>query len=265
MAGESHVSEVTSYLSRLTGETVTADQPVTLRSVHRAALIAWARKKDIVLDITMLASGQPLHAGELLSGAALRETAAQLPVRVATQPDRSRPAGVGIDIEDIDALPQSEDYREHAFYRDNYTASEIAYCIKQPDVRASLCGLWAAKEAVLKTGLVGATRESLKDIEIMHDAAGRPIFGEAQISISHTAKTAVAICLPVTHAAILQPSLPAMRGPDMPNTSRPAVSRSGYAMAAAVVVTIASLSALIAFASHLPRGNPSAASGTRPT
>jgi hypothetical protein len=59
-----------------------------------------------------------------------------------------------------------------------------------------LCGLWAAKEAVLKSGHASPAGGNLRAIEISHDVHGRPVMAGCMLSISHTAKTAVAVCVP---------------------------------------------------------------------
>src|SRR5579872_3023182 len=38
-------------------------------------------------------------------------------------------AGIGLDIESIDALPKTNDFRTDEFYKQNFTPREMAYCI----------------------------------------------------------------------------------------------------------------------------------------
>lgn len=57
---------------------------------------------------------------------------------------------IGIDIENISNLPECEDYREDDFYKNNFSQKEIAYCLIQPDIKASFAGKFAAKEAIIK-------------------------------------------------------------------------------------------------------------------
>ena len=56
---------------------------------------------------------------------------------------------VGIDIEEIDLLPKTDNYREEEFYVMNFSPSEIAYCILKPNPIASFTGLFAAKVAII--------------------------------------------------------------------------------------------------------------------
>ena len=189
---------VVTYLSRLTGETLAVDTPLRLRSVQRAAFASWARQKQVSVRLSVISSSVPFSIRELLAvegeapPPALAE--AQPVAAVVAQPAGAVAPSVGIDIEEVENLPAAGDYREHEFYKDNFTAAEIAYCIRQPNVRASFCGTWAAKEAILKTGHATAPAGHLKSIEILRDSQGRPSHPGCSLSISHTARTAVAIC-----------------------------------------------------------------------
>ena len=58
---------------------------------------------------------------------------------------------IGSDIEEIKNMPVVNDFREDEFYIMNFNASEIAYAILQPSPLATFAGLFAAKEAIVKT------------------------------------------------------------------------------------------------------------------
>lgn len=114
-------------------------------------------------------------------------------------------SGLGIDIECADNLPWSGDPWTEAFYVENFTAPEIAHCLRQPDPRLSFCGLWCAKEAALKCGPAFAGLRPI-DLEVHHNAIGRPSLRKAgasasagnldcAVSISHAGRTCIAICL----------------------------------------------------------------------
>ena len=87
------------------------------------------------------------------------------------------------------------------------TPSEQAYLDRKGAVRAaSIAGLWAAKEAVVKALGVGISIP-LTEIEILHDDAGSPVChlsgraaelaGDAAVSLSitHEADMAAAVCV----------------------------------------------------------------------
>jgi phosphopantetheine--protein transferase-like protein len=104
------------------------------------------------------------------------------------------PAGflVGIDIEDVESMPITDDYREDKFYTDNFSQKEISHCILQADPRVSFSGKFAAKESIVKAD------NSFKDIpfsqiEILNDKEGKPLFGKFLLSISHTSNCSIAV------------------------------------------------------------------------
>jgi phosphopantetheine--protein transferase-like protein len=104
-------------------------------------------------------------------------------------------AGLGIDIEDLSALPRTHDFRKDEFYTMNFTSAEIAYCVLQPDPYASFAGLFCAKEAIVKAD--GRHRPGLfNTIGITHDPEGRPSYPGFHLSISHAGGVAAAAAIP---------------------------------------------------------------------
>ena len=112
---------------------------------------------------------------------------------------------VGVDVEEIDALPIAADYWEHEFYQGSFAKSEIAYAVVQAEPRIHFAGFWCAKEALRKCD--SAFNEvSPADTVVAHDHEGRPYLTQPGIagperlphavSISHT--TAVATAVVVT-------------------------------------------------------------------
>jgi phosphopantetheine--protein transferase-like protein len=107
-------------------------------------------------------------------------------------------AGLGIDIEAIASLPVTHDFRKEEFYKMNFTAAEIAYCVLQPDPYASFAGLFAAKEAIVKAS--GDYRnKTFNAIEISHSSEGRPIHPGFNLSVSHTAGLAVGVAVRIEY------------------------------------------------------------------
>jgi phosphopantetheinyl transferase (holo-ACP synthase) len=102
--------------------------------------------------------------------------------------------GLGLEIENIAALPDAEDYSLHEFYRANFTPSEIAYCIKQQTVKAAFQGLLAAKRAIIKSGAASDSPDGPRSVEISFDGEGRPAYPGCLLSISDTGTIAAAIC-----------------------------------------------------------------------
>lgn len=101
---------------------------------------------------------------------------------------------IGIDIESIDNLPKTNDFRNEGFYTDNFSEKEIAYCILQPNAYASFAGLFAAKEAIVKANNQ-YKNSKFNQLIITHNAEGKPTFEGVNISISHTNDSAVAVAV----------------------------------------------------------------------
>ena len=106
----------------------------------------------------------------------------------------SMPMNIGIDVEEISAMPRVSDLREDDFYKMNFSPTEIAYCILKPDPYASLAGLFAAKEAIVKADNQYRSKP-FSNIIIDHLPDGKPIHDKFHLSISHTNNTAVAVAV----------------------------------------------------------------------
>lgn len=102
--------------------------------------------------------------------------------------------GLGIEISNVADLPDAEDFTRDEFYRANFTASEIAHCLKQPVAKAAFQGLLAAKRAIIKSGAAGEPAQGLSAVEIGFDE-GRPAYPGCLLSISDTGTISVAACL----------------------------------------------------------------------
>jgi phosphopantetheine--protein transferase-like protein len=103
-------------------------------------------------------------------------------------------SSIGIDIENIDSLPKTIDFRNEGFYTDNFSEKEIAYCILQPNAYASFAGLFAAKEAIVKANNQ-YKNSKFNQLVITHNELGKPTFEGVNISISHTNDSAVAVAV----------------------------------------------------------------------
>ena len=102
--------------------------------------------------------------------------------------------GLGLEIANIAALPDAEDYALHEFYLAHFTSSEIAYCIKQPKVKAAFQGLLAAKRAIVKSGAASDAPDAPRSVEIGFDGDGRPTYPGCLLSVSDTGTIAAAVC-----------------------------------------------------------------------
>ena len=97
----------------------------------------------------------------------------------------------GIDIQEINELPNAIDYWEDVFYKSKFTSEEIAYCVTKNSPKQSFAGLYACKEAMIKSN----NNLHWENINIQHDENGKPFFENFYISISHSGLYANAIAI----------------------------------------------------------------------
>jgi phosphopantetheine--protein transferase-like protein len=105
--------------------------------------------------------------------------------------------GIGIDIEEISLMPISEDFRSDQFYIQNFTASEISYCILKENPYASFAGLFSLKEAMFKSNNDHFKGFMFNQIEINHTLSGEPIYNGFLLSLSHTQGIVVAVSISI--------------------------------------------------------------------
>ena len=81
--------------------------------------------------------------------------------------------GIGHDLEEVGKLPEAADFATDPFYTKNFTAAEIAYCMKMQDPRQHFAARICAKEALYKCS--DHFRDlTYGDIEVLNDESGRP-------------------------------------------------------------------------------------------
>ena len=83
--------------------------------------------------------------------------------------------GVGLDVVEVARVRASVRRSGERFSQRVFTPAEIAYCAGRARKFEHLAARFAAKEATLKalgTGITGWA--SMQEVEIVHDAAGRP-------------------------------------------------------------------------------------------
>jgi len=145
------------------------------------------------------------------------------------------PAGnfaVGLDIEEIDSLPETPDYWSHEFYRETFSPGEIAYAVVQGEPRAHFAGFWCAKEALRKCDPT-YVEAPLGSIAVVHEPTGQPFLAilsdgigrrlPYRVSISHSRTVATAVVIGTLTVA--QP--PASAAPEASAPKPPADSNSG--------------------------------------
>lgn len=161
---------------------------------------------------------------------------------------------VGLDVQDIGALPVADDYWDHEFYKENFDKSEIAYAVVKPDPRIHFAGFWCAKEALRKCdpAFAGAPFASTA---VMHDVDGRPrllmvtsterVRLPHALSISHSGQIASAVVVSGS-APLSAAAEPASKPASKPAPTSQPSRTAGFTLVAGVLV-VAALIAFLAF------------------
>lgn len=164
----------------------------------------------------------------------------------------------GIDIELVEELPPAEDFWEHAFYRNNFSKTEIAYCVLQPDPLQHFAARWCSKEALKKCDGEFLGRP-MSQIELVNDSNGKPwlqiVGGETgdalpfAVSVSHTSTMAIAVVIKhrTPENGFGPPKAPLPPKPPLP----PEPPRQGAAVMHWAVTAVALLIAALALARTL--------------
>ncbi len=177
-------------------------------SIARAALDAAIRGRVGVKSVAVYSAKT---FGELEAEIAPGSGSIASPVAaVAASPSIAPPiaasvgsgASCGVDLELVANLPALVDPWEDAFYQANFTASEIAYCLRQLDPPTHFAARWCAKEALKKCDRAFLAVDP-RQIEVVLDEAGAPRLdyrcdGTARrlphaVSLSHTTLAAIAV------------------------------------------------------------------------
>lgn len=84
--------------------------------------------------------------------------------------------GLGTDILEIERIRESITKHGDAFIQKIFTDGEQAYCKKHRDPMPQYAGRFSAKESIVKAlGCGFGDQIGFLDIEISHDAAGKPL------------------------------------------------------------------------------------------
>lgn len=201
------------YLSRLLNRQVTGQDTVALTSGQRARFLSWADQfGGLSGELRSVVSGgfsvrQLVSSTIPTTAPVAAEAAASAAHSSVTPPGSNRPlqgfAGVGIDIQRIaEIVPYDDafDFRSAPDLAKIFSEREISYACARSSPAQTLAGLFAAKEALIKSDPQLASRD-LWQIEILPDAAGAPARDGFQLSISHSGEYAVAMAIKLEAAS----------------------------------------------------------------
>lgn len=103
--------------------------------------------------------------------------------------------GIGIDIEEINNLPDTTDFRDHIFYIENFSPNEVTGALMASDPKRRFAGLFSLKEALCKANNQ-LLEVPFRGLEIEHSDAGQPFYSGFLLSNSYTEQLAIGIAIP---------------------------------------------------------------------
>jgi len=89
---------------------------------------------------------------------------------------------VGIDIEEIERFNLD---KNSSFLKKVFNSYEIDYSFSKSNPSQTLCGIFCAKEALIKTLKKFELPNFESDIKVIHDSLGKPIFDFSNFKISN--------------------------------------------------------------------------------
>ncbi len=105
--------------------------------------------------------------------------------------------GIGIDIEKISNFPLTDDFREDKFYTNNFTVSEISYCILKQNPYQSFASIFSLKEAIYKSNNSILDNKQFNNLEILYNTNGAPELKGFILSSSHTDDTVISVSISI--------------------------------------------------------------------
>ena len=106
---------------------------------------------------------------------------------------------IGIDIIEVERMRGLGEKMNRVF-----SADEMKYLESKNFAPETIAGMFSAKEAFFKALGTGVMHGKLRQVEILHHQSGQPFYRlgndfeknlSVSLSISHTSKTAVAVCV----------------------------------------------------------------------
>lgn len=176
-------NDILQRFNLILGEKSTSVDMSRLSSAQKARFISWLRENNLSLAETT-------------------EQAFKKPTKINVmepfyQSIKGSNNSIGIDIQFIpEFFPTiSRDLKSDQTISQIFSQSEIAYSETKQNPSATLVGIFAAKEALIKAGLQDFDKDNLRTIEICHDESGAPEFSGYNLSISHSNDYAISVAI----------------------------------------------------------------------
>jgi phosphopantetheinyl transferase (holo-ACP synthase) len=199
------------YLGRMLGRSIELDAVVQLTSGQQARAASWLAERGLGGKDLRSRLSTPFRPTTF---AVAQDGIPQQSPMLTVQPPIADLNGeilrVGIDIQRVDELlPEllDRDLKSSSEVTAMFTLREISYAQSRPTPLDTLCGLFAAKEALRKCDSALLTRP-LKELEILPNTVGQPEFRGFAVSISHSGGFAIAVAAKLSAPISLSKGFP---------------------------------------------------------
>jgi len=187
MDGNQLNEERSEFLSRLLDRCVDWHDDLKLTSGQKARYFAWCEENGVEYLI-----GNDVNK----ESSNIRDSSAKPSTGQVNNTNGGVITAIGTDIQQISELfpqdfsaPKTDETLTSIF-----SLQELSYAESSEDIRQTLTGMFAAKEAMIKSYPDYANR-NLSDIEILHQSNGAPTHDGFQLSISHSGDYALAVAI----------------------------------------------------------------------
>lgn len=189
MTGGNDVSdEVLDFYRQLSGLDISGVDLKRLSSAKRARFISFCRSKGV--DPSVYQDGDEEVAKP---NSVTRQHHKSVEFNIS--------GGIGLDMVTVAELfpAEVEDLKGDPSVTRIFDLREIAYAETKANVYETLTGIFAAKEAIVKTGYLDSYRkENFDKLVVQHDATGMPRVEGFSLSITHCSGFAAAVAVPST-------------------------------------------------------------------
>lgn len=184
-AGDNSSDEVLDFYKQLSGLDTSVVDLKRLSSAKRARFISFCRSKGV--DPHIFQGGENL---DVRQNFAAKQTDEVIELELG---------GLGLDMVAVAELfpTEIEDLKADPSVKGIFALREIAYAETKVNTYETLAGIFAAKEAIVKTGCLDSYREqNFNKLIVDHDAMGTPVVEGFSLSISHCSGFAAAVAIP---------------------------------------------------------------------
>lgn len=188
--------EIRTFLSKLTNTELTNDSVLTLSSAQKARLYNWCQENHVNINLQKINGRFSINDLSDETDLLKSNNSKGLEHKINNLSGASAlPANIGVDIQSINELfPISleSDLKDREDFKSIFTIRELSYAQSRIDMRQTLTGIFAAKEAIVKCQY---GEINLLDIEVLPNNFGKPSYKNFLVSISHSGEYAIAIAM----------------------------------------------------------------------